>query len=55
MHLGIMSGGSKTADITPSPSWKNGFFESIDVRFRGEPLAGDIFYWFWDAPIVINS
>jgi len=40
----IAAVGAKTAYIEPGSPWENGYCESLNARFRGELLNGEIFY-----------
>jgi transposase InsO family protein len=51
----LFSIGVKTAYITPSSPWENGFCESFNGIFRDNLLDGEIFYSLQEAKIVVGE
>ena len=47
--------GVKTAYIEPGSPWENGFCESFNGAFRGNPLDGEIFYSLKEAKIIVGE
>jgi transposase InsO family protein len=51
----LFSIGVKTAYITPSSPWENGFCESFNGTFRDNLLDGEIFYSLKEAKVVVGE
>ncbi len=50
----IKAVGAKTAYIEPGSPWENGYYESLNARFRDELLNGEVFYTLKEAQIIIE-
>jgi transposase InsO family protein len=51
----IKAVGAKTAYIEPGSPWENGYYESLNARFRDELLNGEVFYTLKEAQIIIEQ
>ncbi len=51
----IAAVGAKTAYIEPGSPWENGYYESLNARFRDELLNGEVFYTLKEAQIIIEQ